>query len=409
MTRATAALALLAAALYATGSAAQEMPDPSQIHGRGLPAGELPVGTVTVRVAREAVGNYVPGQKVTLLVAGTPRVAATDDSGRAEFSGLPPSAQVTAETVVDGERLVSEPLVVPASGGLRVMLFAGLARAAERRAKEEAESRAAPPVRGVVVLGGQTRIVTEFQSDVLRVFYTLDILNNARTRVDIGGPFVLDLPEGATAAAALEGAPEAASVNGRRVTVEGPFDPGTTRVEVGFELQYSGSEHTFVQTWPVAVQEWMVGVERVAGASASSSQFARTEERVSEQGSVFLVAAGAPMAAGSSFTMQLSNLPAASRVAPTVTVLVALGIIALGVWLSLTARRGEVSTRSALESRQRTLFARLEELERAHRAGTVGAEKYAGRRERLVRDLEQVYAELDGDPMPRGGGEGLAA
>ena len=43
---------------------AQDMPDPSLIHGRAIPAQELPDGTVTVRVVREAIGNNVPGQQV---------------------------------------------------------------------------------------------------------------------------------------------------------------------------------------------------------------------------------------------------------------------------------------------------------------------------------------------------------
>ena len=48
------------------GSAQINMPDPSLIHGRALPAPELPAGTVTVRVVREAIGNNVVGQEVRL-------------------------------------------------------------------------------------------------------------------------------------------------------------------------------------------------------------------------------------------------------------------------------------------------------------------------------------------------------
>ena len=33
------------------------MPDPALIHGRAIPAPELPNGTVTVRVVREAIGK----------------------------------------------------------------------------------------------------------------------------------------------------------------------------------------------------------------------------------------------------------------------------------------------------------------------------------------------------------------
>ena len=50
---------VLTALLIATVAAAQEMPDPSVIHGRGFPVPELRDGTVTVRVVREAIGNDV--------------------------------------------------------------------------------------------------------------------------------------------------------------------------------------------------------------------------------------------------------------------------------------------------------------------------------------------------------------
>src|SRR5512145_2221923 len=51
------------------------MPDPSIIHGKALPAPELAVGTVTVRVVREAIGNNVTGQDVRVTVGGNARTA----------------------------------------------------------------------------------------------------------------------------------------------------------------------------------------------------------------------------------------------------------------------------------------------------------------------------------------------
>ena len=61
------AAALVAAGLW-TGpmdAAAQDMPDPSLIHGRAIPAGELANGTVTVRVVREAIGGAHRGLTIT--------------------------------------------------------------------------------------------------------------------------------------------------------------------------------------------------------------------------------------------------------------------------------------------------------------------------------------------------------
>ncbi len=64
------------------------MPDPSQIHGKALPAPELPNGTVTVRVVRESIGNNIAGQEVRIVIGGMPRTATTDEQGRADFSDL---------------------------------------------------------------------------------------------------------------------------------------------------------------------------------------------------------------------------------------------------------------------------------------------------------------------------------
>jgi hypothetical protein len=150
---------------------AQDMPDPSLIHGRAIPAPELPAGTVTVRVVREAIGNNVPGQRVRLAVAGETRDATTDDQGRAEFDRLPPGGEgAVAEATVDGERLVSQPFAVPGTGGLRVILVAGIAKAAERRQQEEAAAAAEPAAKGIVVFGGNSRVLMQFNNDALDVY-----------------------------------------------------------------------------------------------------------------------------------------------------------------------------------------------------------------------------------------------
>ena len=127
-----------------TALAQINMPDPSIIHGKALPAPELAVGTVTVRVVREAIGNNVTGQDVRVTVSGNARTARTDEQGRAEFAGLTAGAEARAEATVNGEQLVSDPFTVPSQGGLRVILVAGLKEAAARRERDlEEELRAA--------------------------------------------------------------------------------------------------------------------------------------------------------------------------------------------------------------------------------------------------------------------------
>ena len=121
---------------------AQDMPDPSLIHGRAIPASDLADGIVTVRVVREAIGNNISGQQVQLTVSGRTRTATTDEQGRAEFTNLPKGEEARAEATVDGEQMTSQPFRVPTTGGLRVILVAGIAKAAERKKAEEAAAAA---------------------------------------------------------------------------------------------------------------------------------------------------------------------------------------------------------------------------------------------------------------------------
>lgn len=407
--RAVAVGAVVVASIVGAAVRAQDMPDPSVIHGRALPVGELAVGTVTIRVVKEAIGNDLPGQTVRLSVGGATRTATTDETGRVEFAGLAPGSQVRAEATVGGEALTSDDFVVPTTGGIRVLLVAGIAEAAKRRSAAEAAALAAPPVKGVVVLGEDTRLLGEFQSDVLRMFYTLDIVNSAKTRVDIGGPLIFDLPGNAAGATLLEGAPKSATINGTRVVVQGPFNPGTTRVPIGFEAQHSGATLTMTQQFPIAVQQWMVGVERVGSLALSSPQFQRTQDQATDDGTVFAVGTGQPIAAGGSLTLELTNLPAQSRTAAYVALGLALAVILLGTWLAVSVDNSKPAQLAALGKRREALLAKLADLERARRSTNLSDERYLARRERLVRDLEQVYGEIEALEEPVGGGEGVAA
>jgi hypothetical protein len=389
------------------GFAQIAMPDPALIHGRAIPAAELPIGTVTVRVVREAIGNNVAGQAVRLTVNGAARNATTDDQGRAEFPNLPAGAEVRAEATVNGEALVSDTFMVPATGGLRVILVAGLKDAAARKEQEASAAAAAPAVPGVVVIGPNSRLLMEFRDDALQMFYVLDIVNNARTRVDIGGPLIIDLPEGAGGAAVLEGSSPSATVSGDRLTVTGPFAPGVTSVQVGFQLRHDSPSLTVQQTWPVPMQQLTVAMEKVGSASMQSPQFSTVGEVKAETGTPFLLASGPAVPAGGTVTIQLSNLPAHNPMPRYVALTLVAAIIACGGWLAFGgARTGAKDPRPRLIARRKALLAELAALETRRRAGSTVDDV---RRQRLLAELEHIYGELDEAHAPRGGGEDVAA
>ena len=98
-------LGAVLSALCIVPSAHAQMPDPRLMHGQAIPAGELPAGSVTVRVVRQMVGNNIAGVEVELHGAGDVRRATTAADGRAQFGGVPVAARVHAVAVVEGERL----------------------------------------------------------------------------------------------------------------------------------------------------------------------------------------------------------------------------------------------------------------------------------------------------------------
>jgi len=381
---------------------AQQMPDPSQMAGRPLPAPELETGMVSVRVVRERMGNNVTNHPVTLAGPGQRLDANTDAQGRATFADIPPGTRVVVQSIVDGETLLSQPFTVPASGGVRIALIAGLEAAAarERAAREEAARQ--PARQGIVVFGGESRVIMEFQDDNLQVFYLLDIVNNARTPIDIGEPLFVVLPDGATGAGALQGSSTQAVVQGDRIRINGPFPPGITQVQVGYRFPYSGDTTVLSQLWPAAFEQLFVAAEKVGNLQISSPQFQQQQEATAG-GAPFLMATGGRINAGDSLTVTLTGLPHRSTLTRDVGVAVGVLILVAGFWAALTGPRGRTHTEQ-LAKRKDQLFAELVALEDERRHNRVNDRRYESRRQALVSQLERVLGELD-----QGGDEGVAA
>jgi hypothetical protein len=390
--------------LFAGGASAQvNMPDPSAIAGQPLPAPELPNATVSVRVVRERMGNNVAGQEVTLNVGSTPRAAKTDDQGRAQFEGIAPGTVVQATTTVDGEVLTSQPFSVPATGGVRVALIAGIATAAARE-KAAAEAAAREPARpGVVELGPESRVVVEFQDDTLTVFYLLEIVNNARTPIDIGGPLLIELPTGVSGPSIMQGSSPNASVRGDLLTVTGPFAPGVTPVQVGFTLPQAGAATTIRQRWPVALAQVFVGVEKIGAIQMSSPNLTDTREMQTENGSVFIMGTGGRISAGQELVINLTGIPAHSNVQRNAALALAVLIFVVGAWLAFTPAKAHAQLDARLQARKEKLLADVVALERKRRTKALSPAEES-KLQRSTDELERVIAELD-----REGTQGTAA
>lgn len=395
--------ALLFVVVFSAALVAQQMPDASQMAGTPLPAPELAAGTVSVRLVREQMGNNISGHEVTLRAGDRTLTGKTDAQGRATFPSVAAGTRVTAEAVVEGETLRSQEFTMPPDVGIRVALIAGL-QAAAARDKAARDAAAQQPARaGIVVFGGESRVILEFQDDNLQVFYLLDIVNQARTPIDIGEPLFLVLPEGAVGAGALEGSSTVATVQGDRVRINGPFPPGVTQVQVGYRYPYSGDTAVLTQQWPATFEQLFVAAEKVGDMQMTSPQFAQTQD-ANAGGTPFLMAQGSRLNAGDTMTITLSGLPHRDRTVRNVGIGAGVLILLVGLWAGITGQRASRSHAGELVKRKEKLLADLVALEEQHRLRKVDERKYVARRQALVTQLERVMGELD-----RGGGEGVAA
>lgn len=335
-----AVLGVCAALVVCTGTvrAQVQMPNPSEMSGRPLPDAAVPAGTVTVRVVRGGFDKNVPNQPVTFTIDGETREVTTDAEGRAQVTGLRTGTSVRAVAVVNGERLASETFVMGATG-MRVALVAvdpdDVARAAEDKTLA-----AAPAAKGIVVLGPESRVIVELDEDGLTVFYLMDIMNSARTPVDIGGPLIFELPTGARGTSILEGSSSQATANGPRVIVTGPFAPGTTTVQMAYELPYRGSTARLDQVWPATLQQLTLLVEQHGALDIASPQIGTRNTMVNE-GQPLIFANGPAIPAGQALTVDLSGLPNHPEWPMWSALTIGLGLMGWGLWAGFTgpARR----------------------------------------------------------------------
>lgn len=321
----------------------------------------------------------------------------TNESGRAEFSGLIPGTRVKASAVVDGVRLESQEFTVPAQGGIRIALVATDSSVQNRSTPGQAPQATAQP--GTVVLGERSRFVIEMGDEALNVFALFDIVNSGAAPVQPPQPVVFDLPAEALGAGLLEGSTPQAVVAGKQVRVNGPFAPGSTLVQFGYSLPIEGSSLTVEQPLPIALNQVSVMAQKIGAMELQSPQIADHRD-MPLQGETFIVAKGPALAAGSTVALRFDGLPHHPLWPRNVALALAAIILAAGVWGSMrrvTSGRVDDERRRRLEAKRERLFAELTSIEEQHRQHTIDPQRYASRRSELLAALERVYAEIDGE------------
>ena len=380
------------------------MPDPKQMSGIPRPVDDLPNGAISVRLIRGSLSNNITGHPVELHVGAKVLTVKTDENGRAEFKDFitgPDGAQVKATADVDGEHLESQEFPAPTRGGIRLMLVA------TDTTKGPATTPDGAAISGQLVIGDQSRIVIQPGDDGVQVFYLLDIANNARAPVNPATPFVFALPSDALGATLMEGSSPTAVVKSGRVTVQGPFAPGHTFVQIAYELPL-GNGSQIAQTFPPVRKLAVVVKGRRHHAQRAQIAAARGRPRGISSPPGALRAAGQPIE-------RTLGRYTHCRPAPRIIALsLAVVIIVAGAWAARGTDEDPASRaaeRKRVVTRREKLFADLVRLEHDRRAGRVDDRRYGARREEIVGALEQIYGSLDtqdAGPQPAERG-GLAA
>jgi hypothetical protein len=367
------------------------MPDPKQMSGIPRPVDDLPSGSISVRLIRGALSNNIVNHPVQLRVGDQVLTVKTDDAGRAQFDKVTPGATVKAAADVDGEHLESQEFRAPPQGGIRLMLVA-------TDPSKKANPQAAP-IDGRVVITNESKIVMEPGDEVVTVYYLLDISNPAQVPVNPPNVFMFDVPKEAIGTTLMEGSTKKASVQTPRVRIEGPFPPGNTLLQIGFELPARSGEVNVSQTFPATVEHLAVVVKKVGNATLSSPQITRQQE-FPVADAVYIAGTGGAIPAGQPIAIEVSGLPHHSAVPSSVALVLALSIAVAGVWASTRSddeTHARAVERKKLLAKRDKLFNDLVRLEHDRRSGRADDRRYATRREELLAALEHVYGALDGD------------
>jgi len=376
------------------------MPDAKAMSGIPRPESTLAAGSVAARLLRGQFSNPIVGHDVEFIVNGKSQTVKTDEIGRAVASGLAPGSSVRVLATVAGERIESQEFQLPAESGVVLLLVA-----ADKTAAQQMEKSA---VAGTVTIGGQSRVITQFEDEALQVYYLFDFVNATQAPIK-ADPIVFDLPPGAQNATVLEGSAPNAVAKGPRVTVTGPFAPGVTSVQLGYSLP-PAVRVSIRQKLPLALGQVVLMAEKVGAMAVTSPQLTNIRD-ANEGGRPLLLGMGPALEAGDVLALDITGLPHHSTWPRTTTLALAALVLAGGLWGALRTggRSAAASARQQLEKRREQRFAELLRLEQRHKAGQVGDEAFGAQRDELLADLERIYGELDTEATGPRGGQGLAA
>jgi hypothetical protein len=416
----------LVALLLLAGTAVAQSPgqegDVQDMAARPLMVGDLPGGTVTVRVGRGSLSNAAVGVEVVASVTApggkaTGRTEKTKSDGRATFADLPVGAEFRAQAVVDGQRLQTASFTIPAEGGARLMLLS-------QQDQQEDEGETAPtpanPHAGahghggnpsesagdagegtsdpsVVRVSSSSKLLIDLREDSLAVLENL-VLENTSDRIfraDHGG-IAVPLPAAANGVEAIEGSSRLELEQGSTLFLREPVPPASShtppvQARFGFLVSTAGEGSvTLRQPMPLGIESPVVMVPESVHLTLAAPGLQAMAPQTDDRGVQIQIFQLASVPRNGVLSITVSGLPTRGALGKTIaTVLVAALVFAV----LLGWRRPRVEKRpEELRGRRDELFAQLVEVERARRAAGADDAPLAQRRAELVAAIEATDA-----------------
>ena len=173
------------------------------------------------------------------------------------------------------------------------------------------------------------------------------------------------------------------------MTITGPFPPGKTIAQVGFSLPQAGADLRAEQTWPAALAQVFVGMEKIGNMQISSPQLTDVREMNSD-GQPFIMAHRRPRLNAGDTLVAEPDGPAGAQQDAAQRRAASRRDLRLGAWFALSPAKAHAAQDASWTARrekpdERIGRARAEAAQQA----AVGADE--ARLERVTAELERVH------------------
>ncbi|HEX7596924.1 MAG TPA: hypothetical protein VF518_01850 [Polyangia bacterium] len=429
---------LILTTVLMAGAAVAQPPGMGEGHdmaARPLMAGDLPVGTVTVRVGRGGMTNAAVGVDVVATVTArdgkvSKRTEKVKEDGRATFAGLPVGALFRAETAIDGESLQTAAFDIPSEGGARLMLVSRSPADSEKAEAAPAAGQGTPtnpPINphaphagghpgamaepaGKIPDGMETtsdpsvlqgsnssKMMIDRREEALEIMENL-VLENTAKKVFLPGQsgLPIPLPVEATNAEAIEGGNRLSGDKGSTLFLHDPVPPSApgqvpVQARFGFFMPTGGeSSLTFRQPMPFGLERPVVMLPEATHLTLSAPGVQAMAPQSDDHGRHVQIYQLASVPRNGVLVFTLTGLPTRGTLGKSIA-----GVLTLALFLaaSLSLRRPKALPAAAqLTRRREQLFAELVEATR-QAAGPDDGQSDKKRAE-LVADIEAVDLKL---------------